>query len=53
MKKNPGLWSKIFEKHEDHPEVKPWGDFGPSWPIWLIGLPILLAIAFVYWLIAR
>jgi hypothetical protein len=49
MSKPPSIWTKLFEKHTDHPDVTPRVDLNVIRQILLIGVPILLLLAAISW----
>ena len=51
MKKSPGFWASLLEKHDSHPDVTPRNDFGETKTILLIGVPLLLIISLIWWLL--
>ena len=49
MNKPPSFWTRMFEKHTDHPEVTPRADLNVTGQILLIGVPLLLLLAAISW----
>jgi hypothetical protein len=52
MKKSSGFWASLLEKHDSHPDVTPRTDFGEQKVILLIGVPLLLTCALIWWFFA-